>query len=342
MPQLNTIWACPSCKIDLELSGDDLLCSSCREVYEHIGYIPKLIKKEGLSENETHQHTIYESYEVAFLDPARQYNNFISLSTWHIFDGFKQLNLKRNDKVLEVGCLNSNKLITLGLLYKIKPFGIDLSQSALQEQGKMAQQFNLDGSFAVANASSLPCRDNCFDAVILLDIIEHVEDKRGLLNQCHRCLKEGGRLFIKAPAEKDDNIFSFTTLSNMLGAKWVSKRRKQVGHLPELALSKVELKSLINMSGFKILKWKARGIFLDVVWDLFIADKLSKLYLKIALKKKAEPVVSKKGALAKPILKRNTLSKLVLLIGRLMCLPDIVISWFGVGTVIYIVAEKNA
>ncbi len=51
---------------------------------------------------------------------------------------------------------------------------------------------NLDTDFGVFEADS-------FDAVVALDIMEHVLDVFGFVANCHRILKPGGRLYLRVP-----------------------------------------------------------------------------------------------------------------------------------------------
>lgn len=50
-----------------------------------------------------------------------------------------------------------------------------------------------------ADATNLPVRDGSVDAVILLDVLEHVADPRGVLLEAHRVMREGGHLIVSLP-----------------------------------------------------------------------------------------------------------------------------------------------
>jgi SAM-dependent methyltransferase len=51
-----------------------------------------------------------------------------------------------------------------------------------------------------ANAKKLPFRDNSFDALFLIDVIEHVKEDLMVLEEAYRVLKPGGILEISVPA----------------------------------------------------------------------------------------------------------------------------------------------
>lgn len=50
----------------------------------------------------------------------------------------------------------------------------------------------------------LPFKDNSFDHVIALDVIEHIKDDALFLNEILRVLKKRGKLFITTPCSEDD------------------------------------------------------------------------------------------------------------------------------------------
>jgi hypothetical protein len=51
----------------------------------------------------------------------------------------------------------------------------------------------------LSDAAALAFADNCFDAVVCSEVLEHVPDPRRVLVECHRVLKPGGVLLITVP-----------------------------------------------------------------------------------------------------------------------------------------------
>jgi SAM-dependent methyltransferase len=49
------------------------------------------------------------------------------------------------------------------------------------------------------DGSTLPFDDNVFDAVVIIDMLEHLEDDRGFIAECHRILKPAGCLIVNVP-----------------------------------------------------------------------------------------------------------------------------------------------
>src|SRR5690606_36293528 len=55
--------------------------------------------------------------------------------------------------------------------------------------------------------------EESFDAVILMEVIEHLGDPRAMLTHCRRVLKRGGILLVTTP-----NLASWT--ARIMGARW--------------------------------------------------------------------------------------------------------------------------
>jgi ubiquinone/menaquinone biosynthesis C-methylase UbiE len=53
-----------------------------------------------------------------------------------------------------------------------------------------------------ADVRNIPVRDNSVDIITALDLIEHIEDDHGLMDEFHRVLKPGGIAIMSVPAHK--------------------------------------------------------------------------------------------------------------------------------------------
>ncbi len=99
---------------------------------------------------------------------------------------------KSSTKVLDVGCgagFLSNYLAQQG--YEVH--GVDLSDSSLQVARDYDQTSNV--RYTVANAASLPFKDNSFDVVTAMDFLEHVEQPKAIIAEMARVLRPGGIFF---------------------------------------------------------------------------------------------------------------------------------------------------
>lgn len=106
----------------------------------------------------------------------------------------------RNPKIiLDVGCTEG--LIT-SLLVSRQAFvvGIDINEEAL----KIAKVKVKDAEFICASIALLPFRDRCFEAITLLEVLEHLPDSilREGIKEVDRVLNYGGVLVVSVPYRK--------------------------------------------------------------------------------------------------------------------------------------------
>ncbi|MGB9876962.1 MAG: class I SAM-dependent methyltransferase [bacterium] len=98
------------------------------------------------------------------------------------------------DKVLDVGCGTGGNLS----LFNGFVVGVDVSMKALS----LARRRKKDALLCLGQAENLPFKDNSFDLVLALDLLEHLPDDMKGLSEMHRVLKKGGSLLITVPAYK--------------------------------------------------------------------------------------------------------------------------------------------
>lgn len=97
-------------------------------------------------------------------------------------------------RILEIGCgtgSNLRMLQTFGHVEAIEP-----------DAG--ARQVALDRFDVAISAGALPDQlgvaDRCYDLIVMLDVLEHIEDDQAALQQVKRLLKPGGKLLLTVPA----------------------------------------------------------------------------------------------------------------------------------------------
>lgn len=106
--------------------------------------------------------------------------------------------------VLDVGCHSGT--FTSRVIHKIgsqKIYGVDISHSAID----LAKKRLPKGNFQVADAAELPFKDNFFDAVICLEVLEHVDDPLKAISEIKRVLKRDGYAVMLVPT--DNNLFKW-------------------------------------------------------------------------------------------------------------------------------------
>ena len=100
--------------------------------------------------------------------------------------------LRAGDHWLDLGC-GAGRFLTLAS----GGTGVDIAQGALDRAAENAPGVPLA---LVEPDGSLPFAHNVFDLVWSSETIEHVPDALGLLQECRRVLRPGGRLLLTTPA----------------------------------------------------------------------------------------------------------------------------------------------
>jgi len=97
----------------------------------------------------------------------------------------KHVNAREGDTVIDVGC-GTGQL--LGLLEARILVGIDASLEMLKKAKARCGSIQV----VLADAESLPFRDECCDVIYSVSVIQLVEDPRRSVNEMLRVLKNGG------------------------------------------------------------------------------------------------------------------------------------------------------
>ena len=132
-------------------------------------------------------------------------------------------------RLLEIGCGAG------GLLKELSKLGTSYGLDVEQESMKYCRERGLE-RLCLGDASALPYRAELFDAVICVDVLEHLDDDGAALADIYRVLKPGGRLVATVPA--------FQSL-------W-SRRDVQLHHKRRYRLA--ELRQRVKAARFRLLK----------------------------------------------------------------------------------------
>lgn len=120
----------------------------------------------------------------------------------------------QGDRVLDIGCGRGDLLRALAPT-QAKIVGLDYSKDALAIAKKTFSRPENDGAgnihLANSDAATLGFADASFDFVFMIDIVEHLypEQLRECFNECHRVLKEDGRLIVHTSPNKGYNDIGY-------------------------------------------------------------------------------------------------------------------------------------
>jgi len=95
--------------------------------------------------------------------------------------------------VVDVGCGAGGTLSRLP--FQARAVGLEYDEEEVKEAGRRGVRRLVRGS-----AGDLPVRTGSCDAILMLDVLEHLADDRGALSEVHRALSSSGFLLATVPA----------------------------------------------------------------------------------------------------------------------------------------------
>lgn len=167
--------------------------------------------------------------------------------------------ISMGDAFADIGCGRGK--FSLELVGRCKR----ISMVDIQAQNIESSRENLSGitstliDFHCASAEDLPLPNADYDAVFMLEILDHVRDVSACLGEAHRILREGGRCYLCVP----NRFFPFETHPvKLLGAFFNPRLFPFLTWCPPLhqrmATARVfvsaELRQLAAQSGFRSVK----------------------------------------------------------------------------------------
>lgn len=257
---------CPACRLTL---SEDLACKDCG--FKIIQRNEKIFDcrhkaTESLDAQESPWNHL-ENREV-ILRRLRAFNCPLAISENYVLDYLKKLEIDKGNILLEIGVYSSAILHYFSITRGTSGIGIDISLDALEKQAELSDILGTNNNYFLGDCSLLPFADESFDCIICLDLLEHLPKRNQeiFLEECHRVLKETGKIVIKIPLEKEKG-FSFESLLNKNALK---KTRESLGHAFEDAVTLTEFKGMLKVSGFEILFSSHIGFLLDYIYDNYI------------------------------------------------------------------------
>lgn len=154
--------------------------------------------------------------------------------------------LPQGARVLEVGTGGGQFIRAIKrLVPRLACLGSDISEQAIARAKK-----HKDGvEYALSTPQRQPYSDASIDAVLVLDVVEHVENPDEFLREIFRVLKPGGVLYCFVPCEGD--VLSLWNVLDRLGLK-KNLTRRFAGHINYF--SRTTLTRMFERVGFSVVK----------------------------------------------------------------------------------------
>lgn len=179
-----------------------------------------------------------------------------------------ELDPRKNEKILDVGCGDGYYILLASQLEKIFGVGLEYDPKGLEAAEsnfnnlkiKCARlkkwQNNLKtGTYLIqGDANKMPFANNYFDKIIMSEVAEHLPDDLKGLKEVYRCAKKGGVLLLTVPNHNYpflwdpinwtlERVFNFHFKEGFLAGIWNQ-------HVRLYYLKEIE--SVIKKAGFKI------------------------------------------------------------------------------------------
>src|SRR5262245_44652903 len=152
--------------------------------------------------------TAYGNFATQALQQVRRetYGEDFGQSSWVTADEYRRffqlLDLAPADHVPDVGCGSGGPALFLAREVGCRVTGIDFNEAGIQAGRAQVRQagFVDQINFRCADMrDSLPFADATFSAIISIDVMCHLLDRRSIFNDWRRVLRPGGRMLYTDP-----------------------------------------------------------------------------------------------------------------------------------------------
>ncbi|MDD0852507.1 class I SAM-dependent methyltransferase [Halobacteriovorax sp. GB3] len=115
--------------------------------------------------------------------------------------------LNKEDKVLDFGC-GPGTFTFLASKHCKEIKAVDISSGFIKEAKHFQSELEIDNiDFSLVEPNVLPFEDESFDAVLLMDVIHHLEDIEAGLKEVLRVLKKDGKILVFEPNKLNPLIY---------------------------------------------------------------------------------------------------------------------------------------
>ena len=193
---------CPKCQSEIDVLLDKnfkILCNKCLSQYNIKNNIPRFVGEENYADNFGYQWNLYNQTQLdskSNLNLSR--NRFFHVTKWE-----KDLS---GQIILEAGC-GMGRFTEVAIQTNATVFSFDYSNAVDANYKNNGDSQNLH--LFQANIFALPLKNNLFDKIFCLGVLQHTPDPKKAFFSLIPKLKKGGEICI------DIYDFSFRTIFNL-------------------------------------------------------------------------------------------------------------------------------
>jgi 2-polyprenyl-6-hydroxyphenyl methylase/3-demethylubiquinone-9 3-methyltransferase len=182
--------------------------------------------------------------------------------------------------LLDIGCgggLLSEPMARLGF----SVLGADASERNVQIAAAHAASTGIVIDYRAATAESLAADGDIFDAVLNMEVVEHVADLRSYLGACAKLVRPGGLIFV---ATLNKTLKSLALAK--IGAEYILGWLPRGTHDWSRFVDPEKLRAILEESGLNILK--TQGVAFDpLAWEWKLSPDTGVNYIVVATRKSA-------------------------------------------------------
>jgi SAM-dependent methyltransferase len=135
------------------------------------------------------------------LRASMEYNDELKEGFTHWFNIFHNEQIDfRGKRVLDLGSGYGGRTVRYKELGASQATGLEVGSKYASEALMFSRRREAATAFVVAIGEKLPFKENHFDIITSYEVFEHVERLSDVLEECHRVLKPGGRLYAVFPS----------------------------------------------------------------------------------------------------------------------------------------------
>lgn len=156
-----------------------------------------------------------DAYDIAYSDVGQEllnkigteiYGEYLGQLSWMTTEEYRRfiasLHLIPDSEILEIGSGNGAAAVYAATGTKARATGLDSNEAGIRRAVALAKEKGLEDrvKFRLGDASDpFPFADNTFDAIFANDTFSLIPGRTGLLRECYRVLRPGGRLLYTDP-----------------------------------------------------------------------------------------------------------------------------------------------